>query len=105
MAHFPLKDLRMLHRRKGLHLCERDSTVWFHFCLFKFFMLWWNCAYSSCIRGSEEEEEGMVSLSITSPLVMSLRYHVRDVVFCGGVQDFAEVFRILQRCLGFCGCA
>ena len=29
---FPLRDLIMLYRREGLHLCEHDSTVRVHFC-------------------------------------------------------------------------
>ena len=26
--HFSLRDLRILDRCEGLHLCEQDSTVW-----------------------------------------------------------------------------
>ena len=57
LACFQLRDLIMLHRRERLHLFEHDSTDWVHFCLLEIFMLWWICALSFCICGSEGEEE------------------------------------------------
>ena len=63
----------MLHRREGLHLCEHNSTVWFHFCLLEILMLWWICELSSCIRGLEEEEVRKASPSIMSRLAISVR--------------------------------
>ena len=72
-------------------LCEHDSTVWVHFCLLEFAMLWRICALSSFICGSEGEEERRTSLSIMSGLVIfsEVGYHVKDVnlgdvVFCIG---------------------
>ena len=75
-ARFPLTVLIMPHRRGGLHLCERDSTVWVHFCLFEFAMLWQIRALGSCICGSEGEEERKATLSIMSHLVISMRLDI-----------------------------
>ena len=56
-------------------------------------MLWWICALSSCICGSEGEEERRASLSIMTHLAVSVYLRdvtLGDVVLCGGVQDLAE---------------
>ena len=73
MARFPLRDLIMLHRRERLYLCEHDLTFWVHFCQLEFLMSWWVYALSSCICGSEREEERRASLSMMGHLVISVR--------------------------------
>ena len=78
-ARFPSKDLIMFHKREGLHLCEHDSMIWDHFCLIEFLMLWRICALSSCICGSDGEEERRASLSMVSRLVISVRL---GIVLC-----------------------
>ena len=47
----------MSHKRVGLHLCEHNSTVWFHFSLLESAMFWPIWALSSCICGKVGEEE------------------------------------------------
>ena len=48
-------------------------------------LMWWVCV-------SKREDELSVSLPIMNCLVVfsEFRYHVTDVVLCGGVQDLAE---------------
>ena len=50
--------------------------VWVHFGLLEFTMLWRICASSSCMCGSEGEEERRASLSIMSRLVILVRLGV-----------------------------
>ena len=52
----------MLHRREGQHLSEHDSIVFVNFRLMEILMLWWICALSSCVCGSEGEEERKESI-------------------------------------------
>ena len=56
-----------------IHLCDHDSTIWVHFCLLEFLMLWWICPLSSCIYESEGKEMQGSFLSIMSRLVISMR--------------------------------
>ena len=66
----------MLHRHEGLNLFEHDSTVSVHFYLLEILLLWWICALTSCICGSEGEEKRRASFSIINRLAVTVRLSI-----------------------------
>ena len=87
----------MPHKRVGLNLWEHDSTVSVNFCLLVSAMLWLICLLSSCTSGSVGEVAEIIAFyhELLGD-VGEVGCHVRnvtcvDVVFCEGVEDFAEL--------------
>ena len=74
---------------EGLHLYEHDSTACVHFCLLEFLILWWICVLSSCICGSEGEEERKASFSLMSRLAISVRFGTMLGIRASGMWCFA----------------
>ena len=72
---FPLRDLSLLHRREGLHLCEQDSMIWVHFCLFEVVVgLCIEFLYLWVSRGREADGVSFNNESFGS--FSEVRYHV-----------------------------
>ena len=71
--------------------------VWGYFWLLESEMLWWICALSLCVCGSEGEEERTVSLSMMNRLVISAMFDIILGMWSWVMCYFAEEFGILRN--------